>query len=470
MTISSLPLILPVNISISPNPSDTFLSHLRLGSFRSLQHLPFRRVLILASVSAFHVSAQITEFDLAWRGNQSSSTHEIVVDPSADDTMWVTGQNFDAVARVSTAGVIQHFPLPAGSGPHGILFDGNGDLWVSLEFSGSVVRMDRSGDILETIDVRIEALGSVMPINPSPHGIGLGSDGETIWFTGKRTGTVGRINPDRSVEHFELPTIGSVSIYLVSGPDGNMWCTELVGNKIARISPAGVVTEFSIPTHNSRPIAIVPGPDGKSMWFSQEAGRAVARIGLDGVITELKVPLPQENMILAGLTFDNFGNLWTQGYVDSNDPLPEGPDFIIKIDKSVNITLSNNLANTPIEFFEIPTRNTIMHRIVQGPDGNIWFTELGTNKLGKLAFIDQLPTTEGLSLSYSFPQGSTLGWWGLPNKSYQVEYSENLITWFTDLPDSSIGSGPLIKPMSYRDSDAVQHPRRFYRLAVEGLD
>jgi len=26
----------------------------------------------------------------------------------------------------------------------------------------------------------------------------------------------------------------------------------------------------------------------------------------------------------------------------------------------------------------------VMHRIVQGPDGNIWFTELATNKVGVL--------------------------------------------------------------------------------------
>jgi virginiamycin B lyase len=31
-----------------------------------------------------------------------------------------------------------------------------------------------------------------------------------------------------------------------------------------------------------------------------------------------------------------------------------------------------------------PSQRTVMHRITQGPDGNIWFSELGLNRIGKL--------------------------------------------------------------------------------------
>jgi streptogramin lyase len=33
----------------------------------------------------------------------------------------------------------------------------------------------------------------------------------------------------------------------------------------------------------------------------------------------------------------------------------------------------------------VPIRQIITHRIIQGPDGALWFTELFTNKLGRLA-------------------------------------------------------------------------------------
>ena len=42
------------------------------------------------------------------------------------------------------------------------------------------------------------------------------------------------------------------------------------------------------------------------------------------------------------------------------------------------------MSSIQVDLYRVPTRNTIMHRIVQGPDGNIWFTELGTDKLGIL--------------------------------------------------------------------------------------
>src|SRR4029079_8778202 len=106
---------------------------------------------------------------------------------------------------------------------------------------------------------------------------------------------------DGRVEHFELGTVGAVPIYLSAGPDGAMWCTELVGNAIARISNEGRVDEFPIPTGSSRPIAIVPSPDRKFMWFSEEAGNKVARVDMRpeidkrSKITENPVRLTQKN-------------------------------------------------------------------------------------------------------------------------------------------------------------------------------
>ena len=65
--------------------------------------------------------------------------------------------------------------------------------------------------------------------------MGFGIDGKTIWFTGKSTGTVGRLTPDGKVTTYVLSRVGSVPIYVRAGNDGTMWVTELVGNAIARI-------------------------------------------------------------------------------------------------------------------------------------------------------------------------------------------------------------------------------------------
>ncbi|MBV8275763.1 MAG: hypothetical protein JO170_10975, partial [Verrucomicrobia bacterium] len=57
--------------------------------------------------------------------------------------------------------------------------------------------------------------GNPSEINTRPHGLGIGDDGETIWFTGKATGTVGKIAPD------------------------GMWFTEMGTDKVGRLNLVG---------------------------------------------------------------------------------------------------------------------------------------------------------------------------------------------------------------------------------------
>jgi virginiamycin B lyase len=248
-----------------------------------------------------------------------------------------------------------------------------------------VVGVDNDGRVVRRVDVRLHAQGSREPINTRPHGLAIDPDGRSLWFTGKLSNTVGRIDPGGQVSHFALPTPGAVPIYLAAGPDGNMWCTELVGNRIARVTADGTVTEYPIPTLNSRPIAIVPGPDSRSMWFSQEAGTKLARIDMGGHITEFPVPMTQDNAILAGLAFDGDGNLWTQEYVNPQASGPSGDDYVIRLGKGIQSARAGDLSGVSVTYYRAPSRGTVMHRIVQGTDGNIWFSELALDRVGRVS-------------------------------------------------------------------------------------
>jgi virginiamycin B lyase len=353
---------------------------------------------------SLHAQSQgtIVEYQVAYRNEPTvttgachpapkGSTHEITFNAKDGNSLWITGQNYDSVVKVSESGAMTLYSMPAGSGPHGIEFDATGRLWVTFEFSGQIVRLDENGKPDQTFDVKLDCptCPGGAKINTHPHGMGFGLDGKTIWFTGKATGTVGKVTSDGKMTTYTLATVGSVPIYVRAGNDGTMWVTELVGNAIARITSDGKVAEFAIPTHNSRPIAIVPEPGSNNMWFSEEAGNRVGRITPDGTITEYPVPMSAANVILAGLAFDNAKNLWVQQYVDQNnptpaDPSPAGSDFIIRIDKSILTTSPGDISKVPVTFYKVPSTQTVMHRIVQGPDGNMWFTELGVNKVGKL--------------------------------------------------------------------------------------
>jgi len=60
-------------------------------------------------------------------------------------------------------------------------------------------------------------------------------------------------------------------------------------------------------------------------------------------------------------------------------PAP-GPDHIVKIGKSILTAKPSDKLD--FTFYEVPTRQT--NRIIQGPDRNMWFTELKSDRVGKV--------------------------------------------------------------------------------------
>ena len=78
-------------------------------------------------------------------------------------------------------------------------------------------RCERQADL--TFDVRLDCptCPGGQKIDAQPHGLAVGPDGRTIWFTGKTAGTVGRIAPDG--EGDDLPAEGSTASPSTSTPD-----------------------------------------------------------------------------------------------------------------------------------------------------------------------------------------------------------------------------------------------------------
>src|SRR2546425_875899 len=66
----------------------------------------------------------------------------------------------------------------------------------------------------------------------------------------------------RVITQYEVPTKGGHPWGIAAGPDGNLWFTELLGNKVGRLTTDGLFTEYLIPTRDSFPREITAGPDG----------------------------------------------------------------------------------------------------------------------------------------------------------------------------------------------------------------
>ncbi|MCR8573351.1 hypothetical protein [Streptomyces sp. Isolate_219] len=289
------------------------------------------------------------------------STHELVIGP--DGNLWVSQQLEDRVLRVSTAGrVVGITEFPSNSRPHGIDKDRRGHVWVTEEDTNALVELAATGERIARYPLPLPGAG--------PHGLRIGCDGHTVWWTGKENGTIGSFDPrtHRWTVHRLAPD--SQPIYLERGPRCAMFFTELTGSRVGRVDANGVVREYATPTPDSRPIAIAAGRHGH-MWFTEEAGAAYAELDpATGRITEHRTNV--EGAKLAGLAFDCFGNLWVQynqpGLIDRVRP---------------DLTTSR---------YTLPTTAPVGHRIISGPDGSMWFSELAVDIVGSITTGCPTPT------------------------------------------------------------------------------
>ena len=207
-----------------------------------------------------------------------------------------------------------------------------------------------------------------------PNGITTGPDGN-LWFTELGSGKIGKITPDGTITEYSPPTSNGYPLEITTGPDGNLWFTELGSGKIGKITPDGTITEFPIPTSNSLLAGITTGPDG-NLWFTEHDGNNIGRITPSGTITEFS--LPSSDSHPGYITTGPGGNLW---FIENNSG---------KIGK---ITPDGTITE-----YSLPTSGSYPGSITTGPDGNLWFTE-GSGGVGKIGKI----TPDGTITEYSPP-------------------------------------------------------------------
>jgi hypothetical protein len=142
---------------------------------------------------------RVVEFRIAYpRGTAGNppgatapgSTHELTFNPRAPDAIWITGQNEAEVVRLGLQGQETFFPMPVGSGPHGIVFNRQGQLWVTLEFAGELVRLNSHGKIVQQVHLPRDCPSCGSGVAPGPHGLAVGPDGRTLWYTGKEASVI----------------------------------------------------------------------------------------------------------------------------------------------------------------------------------------------------------------------------------------------------------------------------------------
>ncbi|HET9342974.1 MAG TPA: hypothetical protein VFO25_08685 [Candidatus Eremiobacteraceae bacterium] len=204
--------------------------------------------------------------------------------------------------------------------------------------------------------------------NATPLGITSGPDGN-VWFTELNGNKIGHVIPGTfpgagsMVECGPLPTAGSgpVDITSVTG-NPKVWFDEFANNKIANVDP-GTCTynEFTIPTSNSGPSGLTSDQSGV-LWFAESNVAKIARMTIGGSFTEYATGLSGSTPLAVAIAGDN--SVW---YLDSGR-------------NSVGHLTFPGGAPTFVDY-GIPTNPSDPAYITLGPDGALWFTELGIGSL-----------------------------------------------------------------------------------------
>lgn len=187
----------------------------------------------------------------------SESVFDIAV--GADQNLWfdiVTADLVASLGRMTPEGETAVFAIPSGN-PALRVTAGPGDaVWFTT--TAGIGRVSMDGTVAE------------LPVGATPLDLTAGPD-DALWFTEPADNRIGRLTPDGTVTHFDVPSADSGLSAIVAGPDGAVWFSETNSGKIGRIDALGAIVEFDAVAPPASPGELAVGPDGR-IWFTIDTG------------------------------------------------------------------------------------------------------------------------------------------------------------------------------------------------------
>jgi virginiamycin B lyase len=160
---------------------------------------------------------------------------------------------------------------------------------------------------------------------------------------------------------------------LTAGPEGALWFAR--AETLGRVGADGKVTELPLPRQLGSPQGITAGPEG-SLWITTT--REVDRVSTAGALTRFPLPRPVEKP--GRIAVDRGGRAWFTlwlGRWSRREERSFGKAYVVRID-----------ADGTMARFPIPgrarQRSEAPAAIVAGPGGDIWFTDPGLNRIGRV--------------------------------------------------------------------------------------
>jgi streptogramin lyase len=168
---------------------------------------------------------------------------------------------------------------------------------------------------------------------------------------------------------------------ILSTPHGDLWFTEPAVNEIGEIQPNATVSWFKAPIAGDEGDVLSLGAGG-GIWFTASTARKVGHIASTGALAEFTVPLPTAHPPSTGPL--GLGPPLASSELPGPGSITAGPDGNIWFtnggsDVGVSSVYGGQIDRvTPtgtVSEYQIPSPNSEPNDLVAGPDGDLWFTE-----------------------------------------------------------------------------------------------
>jgi streptogramin lyase len=212
----------------------------------------------------------------------------IVLSPD-NKTIWFTEiignkiGSFDIESKIMT-----EFPTGDTTGPTLLTFDDMGELWVTLSYSNSILKVEPWLLIPESRANGMSEIKLEKPDIFSPFGIAITQNKHNmsrIFLSDHGSSRVIVLNLSSELKNYTSYWTSPSQAYPASLPSqvisdkfGNIYFAQHGGNKISKISAdGGLMTEFDIPTGPLATVVyIAAAPDAAKIWFTEWASNRIA--------------------------------------------------------------------------------------------------------------------------------------------------------------------------------------------------
>ena len=287
----------------------------------------------------------------------------------------------------------EYFPLPSGVGVHDVAPAEGGTVWFTGQRSGSLGRLEPDSGSVKLIDLGKGA---------APHGVIIGPDGAP-WITDGGQNAIVRVDPaDTKVSLFRLPATADNANLNTAAFDRKKTLVYGFAGIYGSLDPrSGEITVFKSP-RGAGPYGMTATPKG-DIWYASLAGNHIARIDIDsGQANIVEAPTPRQGA--RRLWSDSQGRIWVSewnsGHLSMHNPadgswkswkLPgSNPSpYAVYVDNIDKVWVTDFSANTILRFdpktetFSAFASDTsgANMRQLNGRPGEVWGGASGTDRL-----------------------------------------------------------------------------------------